>query len=171
MSNDRRLFETLTLEAFQAGLSWLTILRKRESFRTAFRNFDPATVARFTARDVSRLIGDAAIVRNRAKIEAAVNNARLFPKIVDEFGSFAAYVWAYEVNAHDLLAGPSAEAIALSKDLKKRGWAFVAPTTVHSFMESAGLVNDHVRGCAAGVEVERLHRAFKRPARKTPAIR
>ena len=116
-------------------------------------------------------MGDAGIVRNPAKIEATIHNAREFPKIVDEFGSFAAYVWAYEVKAPDLSAGPTAEAIALSKDLKKRGWAFVGPTTVHSFMESAGLVNDHVKGCAAGVEVERLRRAFKRPARKTAPIR
>lgn len=171
VSNDRRLFETLTLEAFQAGLSWLTVLRKRDSFRAAFRDFDPATVARFSGRDVTRLMGDAGIIRNRAKIEAAIHNSRQLPKIVDEFGSFGAYVWAYEVKVPDLMAGPSAEAIALSKDLKKRGWAFVGPTTVHSFMESAGLVNDHVKGCAAGAEVERQRRAFKRPARKTAATR
>jgi DNA-3-methyladenine glycosylase I len=152
------------LEAFQAGLSWLTVLRKREGFRAAFRNFDPPEVARFTARDVRRLMGDAGIIRNRAKIEATVNNARRFVDVVDEFGSFAAYIWGFEGKGRANWGALPPEATALSKDLKERGWAFVAPTTVHSFMESAGLVNDHVRGCAVGLEVERLRRAFTRPS-------
>lgn len=163
VGDDRRLFETLTLEAFQAGLSWLTVLRKRENFRKAFRNFEPATVARFGARDVSRLMADAGIIRNRAKIEATVNNARRYAEIVGEFGTFAAYVWRYEPKARRESLAVTAEATALSGDLRRRGWAFVAPTTVHSFMESGGLVNDHVKGCAAGREVERLRREFVRP--------
>jgi DNA-3-methyladenine glycosylase I len=159
------------LEAFQAGLSWLTVLRKRESFRAAFRDFDPAVVARFTARDVTRLMSDAGIIRNRAKIEATIKNARLFGAIVDEFGSFGAYVWGYEAKSRAQPGDLPPEATMLSKDLKKRGWAFVAPTTVQSFMESAGLVNNHVEGCVAGREVARERRAFKRPARKTARTR
>ena len=155
-----------------SGLSWLTILRKRENFRRAFRDFEPAAVARFTTRDVSRLMGDAGIVRNRAKIEATINNARRHAELVKEFGSFPAYVWRYEpkprrglLSQAELLqtGGASPEAIAMSKDLRRRGWGFVGPTTVYSFMEAMGLVNDHLRGCAAGAEVERLRRDFARP--------
>jgi DNA-3-methyladenine glycosylase I len=171
MADDRRLFEKLVLEGFMSGLSWLTILRKRENFRAAFRDFDPAAVARFGARDVTRLLRDAGIVRNRAKIEATINNARRHAELVKEFGSFAAYVWGYEPKPRKALLthadlierGVSPEAVAMSKDLRRRGWAFVGPTTVHSFMQAMGLVNDHVRGCAAGLEVERLRRNFARP--------
>jgi len=171
MADDRRLFEKLVLEGFMSGLSWLTILRKRENFRAAFRDFDPAAVARFGARDVSRLLRDAGIVRNRAKIEATINNARRHAELVKEFGSFAAYVWGYEPKPRQALLthaalierGVSPEAVAMSKDLRRRGWAFVGPTTVHSFMQAMGLVNDHVRGCEAGLEVERLRRNFARP--------
>ncbi|HKW69760.1 MAG TPA: DNA-3-methyladenine glycosylase I [Candidatus Dormibacteraeota bacterium] len=166
VGDDRRLFETLMLEAFQAGLSWLVVLRKRENFRAAFRNFEPATVARFTARDAGRLMRDDGIIRNRAKIDATINNARRCGDVVREFGSFAAYVWGYEPKLPAVSPALPPEAVALSKDLRRRGWTFVGPTTVHSFMESAGLVNDHVAGCAAGREVERERRAFKRPARK-----
>jgi DNA-3-methyladenine glycosylase I len=154
-----------------SGLSWLTILRKRENFRSAFRGFDPAVVARFGARDVKRLMGDAGIVRNGAKIDAIINNARRCAHLVDEFGSFAAYVWRYEPKPRKGLLdragltelGQPAEALAMSKDLRKRGWGFVGPTTVYSFMQAMGLVNDHIRGCAAGLEVERLRRSFVRP--------
>jgi DNA-3-methyladenine glycosylase I len=154
-----------------SGLSWLTILRKRENFRAAFRDFEPEAVARFTTRDVTRLMRDAGIVRNRAKIEATINNARRHADLVKEFGSFAAYVWAYEPKprkgllAHAALMerGLPAEAVAMSKDLRRRAWGFVGPTTVHSFMQAMGLMNDHVRGCAAGLEVERLRRHFVRP--------
>jgi DNA-3-methyladenine glycosylase I len=171
VADDRRLFEKLTLEGFMSGLSWLTILRKRENFRAGFRGFEPAAVARFGARDVSRLMRDEGIVRNRAKIDAAINNARLVPALASEFGSFAAYVWRYEPKPRRALLTYaelmrvkfSPEAAAMSKDLRKRGWAFVGPTTVHSFMQAMGLVNDHLRGCAAGVEVEHLRRDFVRP--------
>jgi len=172
VSDDRRLFEKLSLEGFMSGLSWLTILRKRENFRAAFQSFDPAAIARFTTRDVARLMRDEGIVRNRAKIEATINNARRFGEVVAEFGSFAAYAWRFEpkprsrpLGQAELMAlGTSPEAVAMSKDLRKRGWGFVGPTTVYSFMQAMGLVNDHIRGCAAGLEVERLRRSFKRPA-------
>lgn len=172
VADDRRLFEKLSLEGFMSGLSWWTILRKRENFRAAFAGFDPGAIARYTTRDVTRLMRDEGIVRNRAKIEATINNARLYANLVAEFGSFASYAWRYEpkarrrLRAHaELMAqGPSSEAVAMSKDLRKRGWAFVGPTTVHSFMQAMGLVNDHLSGCAAGAEVENLRRTFKRPA-------
>lgn len=154
-----------------AGLSWLTILRKRENFRKAFRDFEPPVVARFGARDVARLMADEGIVRNRAKIEATINNTRHLPEIVEEFGSFARYVWRYEpkprkklLTRGELMAiNTTGEAIAMSKDLRRRGWAFVGPTTVYSFMQAMGLVNDHIRGCAAGLEVERARHEFVRP--------
>ena len=147
-----------------SGLSWLTILRKRENFRRAFRDFSPSAVARFGLRDVARLMDDEGIVRNRAKIEATINNARRVPELIDEFGSFAAYVWKFAPPPRKRLltwdqlihAGVTPEATALSKDLRRRGWGFVGPTTVHSFMQAMGLVNDHVRGCAAGAEIVRL---------------
>jgi DNA-3-methyladenine glycosylase I len=171
VDDDRRLFEKLVLEGFMSGLSWLTILRKRENFRTAFRGFDPKLVARFGAREAARLMADAGIVRNRAKIDATINNARRHAELVEEFGSFAAYVWRYEPKPRKRLpdratlmeSGVPVEAIAMSKDLRRRGWSFVGPTTAHSFMQAMGLVNDHIRGCEAGVEVERVRRDFKRP--------
>jgi DNA-3-methyladenine glycosylase I len=144
-----------------SGLSWMTILRKREHFRAAFLDFEPTVVARFGKRDVARLLRDEGIVRNRAKIEATINNARLVHPIVEEFGSFAAYAWRYEVRRRG--EGIPAEAVAMSKDLRRRGWGFVGLTTVQSFMQAMGLVNDHVRGCAAGKEVSRLRREFVRP--------
>ena len=145
-----------------SGLSWLTILRKRDAFRSAFQDFDPRQVARFDARDVTRLMNDTGIVRNRAKIEATINNARRYGALVKEFGSFAHYAWSFEPKRP--ADGIPAEAVAMSKDLRRRGWAFVGPTTVHSFMQAMGLINDHVPGCAAGVEVEQLRRAFVRPS-------
>ncbi len=171
VNEDRRLFEKLILEGFMSGLSWLTILRKRENFRSAFRGFDPKVVARFGSRDAARLMADTGIVRNRAKIDATINNARRYAELVKEFGSFAAYVWTYEPKSRTRLPdratlmrrGLPEEAIAMSKDLRRRRWAFVGPTTVHSFMQAMGLVNDHISGCEAGVQVESLRRAFKRP--------
>jgi DNA-3-methyladenine glycosylase I len=172
VDDDGRLFEKLCLEGFQAGLSWLTILRKRENFRHAFANFDPGAVARFSDRDAGRLMGDTGIVRNRAKIEATINNARRCGELIDEFGSLASYVWSFEPvldspqapdQAGLMELTKSIESVAMSKDLKRRGWSFVGPTTVYAFMQAVGLVNDHLEGCAARVEVERQRQAFTRP--------
>jgi len=174
VAEDRRLFEKLSLEGFQAGLSWLTILRKRERFREAFAGFDPAAVAGFGTEEVDRLLADAGIVRNRAKIEATVNNARRYAELAGEFGSLAAYVWRSEpdpqarpaVVDHPTLLGlaHSPESRAMSRDLRRRGWSFVGPTTVYAFMEAMGLVNDHLEGCHRRQEVERERRRFRRPS-------
>ncbi len=171
--DERRLFEKLCLEGFQAGLSWLTILNKRESFRAAFANFDAERVARFGAKDVERLLADAGIVRHRGKIESTINNARRVLELRSEFGSLAAYAWCWEPYAGtrpekltlDVLRtlGPSQAATEMSKDLKRRGWSFVGPTTVYAFMQAMGLVNDHIEGCACRAEAERLRDSFKRP--------
>ena len=171
--DDRRLFEKLCLEGFQAGLSWLTILRKREAFRRAFDGFEPEAVARFGATDVRRLLKDASIVRHRGKIESTINNAARALELAGEFGSIAAYVWRFEpppesrprriTHAELRRMGTTAESTALSKDLKKRGWSFVGPTTVYAFMQAMGLVNDHLEGCALRAEAERARR-FSRPA-------
>jgi DNA-3-methyladenine glycosylase I len=154
VADDRRLFEKLCLEGFQSGLSWLTILRKREAFRAAFAGFDFERVARFDERDVERLLGDAGIIRHRGKIEATINNARRAVELVEAEGSLAAYVWRYEDGA---------DAAALAKDLKRRGWRFVGPTTVYAFMQAMGLVNDHLPGCAAHATVEQARARFVRP--------
>jgi DNA-3-methyladenine glycosylase I len=174
VADDRRLFEQLALEGFQAGLSWLTILRKREHFRRLFAGFDPAAVARFAATQVERLLADPGIVRNRAKIEATINNARRYAELATEFGSLAAYVWRFEPDpqtrppaldyASLLRLGRSPESVAMSKDLRRRGWAFVGPTTVYAFMEAMGLVNDHLEGCDRRAPVERERQRFRRPA-------
>jgi DNA-3-methyladenine glycosylase I len=164
--DDHRLFEKLSLEGFQSGLSWRTILAKRESFRAAFHNFDFGRIARFTQRDVDRLLKDEGIVRHRGKIEAVINNARQAQALVKQEGSLAAFVWRYEpMNqlAKPQLASTSAESIALSKDLKKRGWKFVGPTTVYAFMQAMGLINDHVEDCVIRAKVERARNDFKRP--------
>ena len=155
--DDRALFEKICLEGFQSGLSWLTILRKRENFRRAFANFEIERVARFNSRDVTRLLKDAGIVRHRGKIESTINNARHCEDLVEEFGSLSDYVWRFEPPPRSrpkrmtLAAlrklGSSAESIAMSKDLKRRGWSFVGPTTVYAFMQAMGLVNDHLEGC------------------------
>jgi DNA-3-methyladenine glycosylase I len=173
--DDRRLFEKLSLEGFMAGLSWLTILRKRESFRRAFANFEPESVAAFGPADVERLLGDAGIVRHRGKIEAVINNARRYAELRAEFGSLAAYAWGFEPDAasrpavldHAALMelSVSPESTAMSRDLRKRGWSFVGPTTVYSFMEAMGVVNDHLVGCACREPVEAERRAFRRPRR------
>ena len=170
-ADDRRLFEKLCLEGFMSGLSWLTVLRKRENFRRAFANFDLKKVAAFTGTDEARLMADAGIVRNRAKIAATINNARQCKALVEEFGSLGAYVWQFAPPARKRLIDQaalmeikfSAEAAALSKDLRRRGWAFVGPTTVYSFMQSMGLVNDHLDGCYVGAEAQKEGKAFRRP--------
>jgi DNA-3-methyladenine glycosylase I len=172
-SDDRLLFEKISLEGFQSGLSWLTILRKRENFRDAFAGFEIERVAKFGARDLNRLLKNAGIVRNRAKIEATINNARRCADLIDEFGSLASYVWQYEPpaktrprridHARLMEMTTSDEATAMSKDLRKRGWKFVGPTTAYAFMQAMGLVNDHLSGCAIGAEVEADRSRFRRP--------
>ena len=156
VDDDRRLFEKICLEGFQSGLSWRTILAKRENFRKAFHGFDFDRVARFTQRDVERLLKDAGIVRHRGKIEAVINNAKRAKELVVEAGSLAAFVWRYEAKAApEKVQSTSAESVALSKDLKKRGWRFVGPTTVYAFMQAMGVVNDHLDGCAVREPAER----------------
>jgi DNA-3-methyladenine glycosylase I len=167
--DDTRLFEKLCLEGFQSGLSWITILRKRDAFRAAFAGFEPEVVARFGERDVTRLLGDAGIVRHRGKIEAAISNAQRYVELCDEVGSLATYAWSFEpanrAAPADMGEVPatSAESIAMSKDLKKRGWRFVGPTTVYAFMQAMGLVNDHLVGCPSRDVCERERAALERP--------
>jgi len=169
VSDDQRLFEKLCLESFQSGLSWRTILAKRENFRAAFHDFDFDRVARFSARDVTRLLQDEGIVRHRGKIESVINNARKARELVKVEGSLAAYVWRYEPDARQLAepqtVSTTPQSLALSKDLKKRGWKFLGPTTVYAFMQAMGLVNDHVDGCVTRVKVERARKRFSRPGR------
>ncbi len=164
--DDVRLFEKICLEGFQAGLSWLTILKKRENFRAAFAGFELEAVAGFGARDVKRLLNDAGIVRHRGKIESTLNNARRALELADEFGSLAAYFWSHEpeprANPDVVLARTDASA-ALSKDLKRRGWTFVGPTTVYAFMQAMGLVNDHFRACDTRAKVAARRERFRRP--------
>ncbi len=158
LRDDRALFEKICLEGFQSGLSWLTILRKRDNFRRGFANFEAARVARFTARDVTRLLADAGIVRHRGKIESTINNARRCLDLAGEFGSLSEYVWRFEPNARlrpriltwSVLKtmATTPESVALSKDLRKRGWTFVGPTTMYAFMQAVGVVNDHLHGCS-----------------------
>jgi DNA-3-methyladenine glycosylase I len=162
IKDDRRLFEKICLEGFQSGLSWITILRKRENFRRAFSDFEVEAVARFNSSKIETLMGDAGIVRNRAKILATINNARRCLELIKERHSLAAYTWSYEPRTSDTV-GVSPQAILMSKDLKGRGWAFVGPTTIHSFMQAVGIINDHVKGCEMRVEVERLRTKFVRP--------
>jgi len=171
--DDRRLFEKICLEGFQAGLSWRTILGKRDAFRAGFADFDFMRIARFSDRDIERLLGDARIVRHRGKIESVRNNARRALELAREFGSLAAYFWRFEpavtsrprhVTRDVLAATPMAdEALALSKDLKRRGFTFVGPTTVYAFMQAMGLVNDHVDGCPVRAKAEKARAAFARP--------
>jgi DNA-3-methyladenine glycosylase I len=173
VTDEIRLFEKICLEGFQSGLSWLTILRKRENFRRAFAGFDIGKVAKFGARDVNRLLKDAGIVRHRGKIESTINNARRALELVEEKGSLAAYFWSFEPAPKSrpksldwstlVTMSTTAESTALSKDLKKRGWSFVGPTTVYAFMQAMGLVNDHIDGCHCRAEVERERKAFRRP--------
>jgi DNA-3-methyladenine glycosylase I len=174
VSDDRRLFEKLCLEGFQAGLSWVTILNKREAFRHAFANFDAARVARFGEPDVLRLLADAGIVRHRGKVESTINNAARVLELRREFGSLSAYAWRFEPAPRTRpkrmtwaalqKVGPSAEALAMAKDLKRRGWSFVGPTTVYAFMQAMGLVNDHLDGC----HVRELVAQVPRPSPAAP---
>jgi DNA-3-methyladenine glycosylase I len=173
VADDKRLFEKLCLEGFQSGLSWLTILRKRPRFREVFQGFEPGAITRFGGDDVERLMNDAGIVRNRAKILATINNARRYGELVDEAGSLAAFLWSHEPSPaerpssldYDTLMtfGVSAESKRLSKDLRARGWAFVGPTTAYAAMEAMGIVNDHLEGCFVRPIVEAERAAFKRP--------
>lgn len=172
--DDRWIFEKLCLEGFQSGLSWLTILNKRENFRLAFKDFDVEKVARFRARDVDRLLGDSGIVRHRGKIESTINNAKRALELQKEFGSIASFVWQFEPDARSrpkkmtrtalMKLSKTPESVALSKDLKRRGWSFVGPTTVYAFMQAAGIVNDHMHGCDAREPCERARQKFKRPS-------
>jgi len=174
VADDRRLFEKICLEGFQAGLSWLTILNKREAFRSAFANFEAERVAGFDERDVKRLLGNAGIVRHAGKIASTINNARRVIELRREFGSLAAYVWRLEPEAgsrparitHEALrAMPgSAASAALSRDLKKRGWTFVGPTTIYAFMQAMGLVNDHLEGCVSRQAALAARASFTPPA-------
>ena len=171
--DDRRLFEKICLEGFQAGLSWLTILRKREHFREAFAGFDIDRVARFTTRDVNRLLQDAGIVRHRGKIESTINNAQRAIDLRAEHGSLADYFWTWQPDSasrprritRDALKNmaTTAESTALSKDLRRRGWTFVGPTTVYAFMQAMGMVNDHLAGCAQRQIIEQTRASFRRP--------
>ena len=173
VGDDHRLFEKICLEGFQSGLSWLTILRKRENFRKAFAGFDFARVARFGPKDVERLLGDAGIVRHRGKVEATLNNAARACDMADEFGSVAAYVWRFEPSAASRpeklteavlrTMATTPESVALSKDLRRRGWRFVGPTTVYAFMQAMGLVNDHTHDCAFRPAAAAARRDFKAP--------
>jgi DNA-3-methyladenine glycosylase I len=178
VADDRRLFEKICLEGFQAGLSWLTILRKRPNFRKAFADFDIDRVARFGARETTRLLADEGIIRHRGKIESTINNARRAAALREEFGSLAAYFWRWEPEARTrprrltldavLKLGRTPESQALSKDLKKRGWTFVGPTTVYAFMQAMGMVNDHLEGCAHRRAIDRARVSFTRPVTGGP---
>jgi DNA-3-methyladenine glycosylase I len=173
VKDDTRLFEKICLEGFQSGLSWLTILRKRENFRKAFHGFDIPAVAAMGERDVERLVGDAGIIRHRGKIASTINNARRALELQAEAGSLAAWFWSHEPDPATrpqepswqwLRANPvSPQSVAMSKDLKKRGWSFVGPTTAYAFMQAMGLVNDHVCGCFCRSEIESARRNFERP--------
>ena len=173
VTDDTRLFEKLCLEGFQSGLSWITILRKRENFRAAFAGFDIEKLAAFDEDDLARLLGDAGIVRHRGKIESAINNARRALVLREEFGSLAKYVWSFEPHPQTRPSDFSWESLraiawteaskALSKDLKKRGWSFVGPTTCYAFMQAMGMVNDHIETCPCRPEIEGLRAGFVRP--------
>jgi DNA-3-methyladenine glycosylase I len=172
--DDRRMFEKICLEAFQSGLSWLTILRKRENFRRAFEGFEPEAVARFDEARINRLMADPGIVRNRPKILATVNNARRCLEAVAEFGSLSAHLWSFEPDVSSrppvmdratlMTLSTSPESVAMSKDLRRRGWAFVGPTTLYAMMQSNGIVNDHLAGCHVRAEVESERAGLRRPS-------
>jgi DNA-3-methyladenine glycosylase I len=173
VADDRRLFEKLCLEGFQSGLSWLTILRKRENFRAAFDNFDHEKIALYGEADVERLLADKGIVRHQGKIRSVINNAKRAGELIEEAGSLAAFFWRFEpgeaerperIDLEHLRANPTTEVSKrISKELKKRGWSFVGPTTVYAFMQAMGLVNDHIEGCVCRAEIERERAAFRRP--------
>lgn len=172
--DDHRLFEKICLEGFQSGLSWLTILRKRDAFRQSFAGFDFERVARFNRRSVERLLGNASIVRHRGKIESTINNAKRACALAEERGSLAAYFWSFEpppaarprrmTHAALMKLTTTPESVALSRDLRQRGWTFVGPTTVYAFMQAMGLVNDHLEGCSRRELVEARRHALSRPS-------
>ena len=173
VADDHRLFEKICLEGFQAGLSWLTILRKRENFRESFAGFDFEEVAGFSSRRVEKLLKNEGIVRHRGKIESTINNARRAVQMAEEFGSLGAYFWSHEPSVDQRPAfcdhatlkelGKTPESTALSKDLKKRGWSFVGPTTLYAFMQAMGMVNDHLEGCHSRRSAEQARKRFRRP--------
>ncbi|MFT5303675.1 MAG: DNA-3-methyladenine glycosylase I [Mariniblastus sp.] len=166
VDNDRRLFEKVCLEGFQAGLSWLTILRKREAFRGGFANFEFNKVSKFTQRDVSRLMNDASIVRHRGKIESTINNAKQAIKMKKEFGSLTEFFWQYQpkrsrvIRRNADVPAKTEDSTALSQELKKRGWSFVGPTTAYAFMQSVGIVNDHAVNCESYEECKQARAEF-----------
>ena len=170
VADDNRLYEKLCLEGFQSGLSWLTILKKRPQFRKQFKNFDPVKVSKMTTGDVERLLQDAGIIRHRGKIEATINNAKRTLEVQQEFGSLAAYIWTFEPapepvpTAGNMLPAQTAASIALSKDLRKRGFSFVGPTTCYAFMQAMGLVNDHYSHCDCRKPCEAERKKLKRPS-------
>ncbi len=167
VAEDQRLFEKICLEGFQSGLSWRTILAKRENFRAAFAQFDFHQIARFDEQDIERLLADAGIVRHRGKIEAVINNARRAQELIDETGSLASFFWRFEPSEETTTGAQAlsqtAESRALSRALKKRGWKFVGPTTAYAFMQAMGLVNDHVEDCVIHARVEAAKARFQRP--------
>ena len=168
VADDQRLFEKICLEGFQSGLSWRTILTKRENFRAAFKQFDFNKVAKFAEKDVERLLQNEGIVRHRGKIEATINNAKRAKEMVKQEGSLAAFFWQYEpdnIAAKPQIISQSPESVALSKELKKRGWKFVGPTTVYAFMQAMGLVNDHAVDCEFRLKAEQARKKFKKPKR------
>lgn len=174
VDDDNRLFEKICLEGFQSGLSWLTILRKRENFRTAFSNFEIEKVAAFTQQDVERLVLDAGIIRHRGKINSTINNANRALEMQKEFGSLGHYFWAQEPHNSERpdrldfktlrTMGKTERSTKISKDLKKRGWSFVGPTTVYAFMQAMGMVNDHIQGCHHRAKIDKARNNFKRPS-------
>jgi DNA-3-methyladenine glycosylase I len=170
VTDDKRLFEKLCLEGFQSGLSWLTILKKRPQFRKQFKNFDPVKVAKMGEADIERLLQDAGIVRHRGKIASTINNAKRVLEIQKEFGTLAAYIWRFEPKpvavpkGSNMLPAQTEASTALSKDLRKRGFSFVGPTTCYAFMQAMGLVNDHYAHCECRGPCEKERAALKRPA-------
>lgn len=177
VTDDVRLFEKICLEGFQAGLSWITILRKRENFRKGFDGFKFEKVAKYAEKDIERLVLDAGIIRHKGKIVSTINNANRAIEMKKEFGSLAAYFWSWEPKLHERPAAydpatlkamaTSQTSLALSKDLKKRGWTFVGPTTIYAFMQAMGMVNDHVEQCHCRKDIEKIRKNFIPPARAT----
>lgn len=169
VTDDQRLFEKISLEGFQAGLSWITILRKRDAFRQAFCDFDFSDVVKFGKPEIKRLLQNEGIVRHRGKIESTINNARLAGELVAEFGSLASYFWGFEpgrrasLKKRSEVVGFSDDSTRLSKDLKRRGWSFVGPTTCYAFMQAMGMVNDHIHGCQSWKVIHEARNSFARP--------
>ncbi len=169
VDDDNRLFEKMCLEGFQSGLSWITVLKKRDAFRRNFKDFDFRKVAKFRESHVEKMLQDAGIIRHRGKIESTINNAKQAIRVVDEFGSLAAFFWQFEpkrspvIRSRKQVAATTEESTALSKELKRRGWKFVGPTTCYALMQAMGMVNDHIRTCDAWQRVQQARDAFQRP--------